>query len=216
MTESINPQAADVVEHLERLAARTARARPTLETARLRVRPYRLSDAAALQRLAGDRRVAATTANIPHPYPDGAAEQWIGGHDAQWTAGTMFSCAIETRADGEFVGGVGLVLDRAHARAELGYWIAVPAWGQGYATEAAMAVCAFGFTELALSRIEARYLATNGASGAVMRKLGMQQEGVLRQHAVKWDERHDLVICGVLANEWKHAGRPFVLVEDAA
>jgi RimJ/RimL family protein N-acetyltransferase len=37
-----------------------------------------------------------------------------------------------------------------------------------------------------------------------MRKLGMRQEGVLRGYKVKWDTLHDLVVCGVLADEWAH------------
>jgi RimJ/RimL family protein N-acetyltransferase len=65
-----------------------------------------------------------------------------------------------------------------------------------------MALCEYGFATLGLHRIEARRVAGNPASGAVMRKLGMQQEGVLRGHKVKWDSLHDLVVCGVLADEW--------------
>lgn len=190
-----------------RFAACIARPRPVFETARLQLRPYRLDDASQLQRLAGDRRVAATTATIPHPYPDGAAEAWIAPHDEQWSNGSRINCAIETR-EGDYVGGVGLVFERDHARAELGYWIAVPAWGKGYATEASEVLCDFGFTRLGLHKIEARYLATNTASGRVMAKLGMQREAVLRQHVVKWNERHDLVVCGILAAEWHAHGRP--------
>lgn len=190
------------VEFEARFAQLTAAPRPVLETARLRLRPYRLDDAPALQRLAGDRQVAATTATIPHPYPDGAAEAFIGTHQDAWQLGTHLSLAITDRATDSLVGGIGLVFQSEHARAELGYWIAVPAWGQGYATEAAQALCAYGFETMGLHRIEARHLAGNAASGAVMRKLGMQREGLLREHVVKWDDRHDLVICGLLAAEW--------------
>lgn len=179
-----------------------------LETPRLRLRPYRLTDAADLQRLAGDRRIAATTATIPHPYPDGAAEAFIGTHEAQWQAGTHLTLAIADRTTDALVGGVGLVCEREHARAELGYWIAVPYWGQGFATEAAAALCGYGFDVLGLYRIEARHVAGNTASGAVMRKLGMQVDGVLRGHVVKWDERHDLVVCSVLAPEWSAPSVP--------
>ena len=119
------------VDFEARFAQLTAAPRPVLETARLRLRPYRLDDAPALQRLAGDRQVAATTATIPHPYPDGAAEAFIGTHQDAWRLGTHLSLAITDRVTDSLVGGIGLVFQSEHARAELGYWIAVPAWGQG-------------------------------------------------------------------------------------
>jgi RimJ/RimL family protein N-acetyltransferase len=194
--------AATLAAFRERFAAAIAGPRPVLETDRLVLRPYRLADAADLQRLAGDRLIAATTATIPHPYPDGEAEAFIGAHEARWRDGTHLTCAVTERGVDTLVGAVGLVFAAEHARAELGYWIAVPAWGRGYATEASMALCEYGFATLGLHRIEARHVAGNPASGAVMRKLGMQQEGVLRGHKVKWDSLHDLVVYGVLADEW--------------
>ena len=198
--------AATLAGFRERFAAAIAGPRPVLETDRLVLRPYRLADAADLQRLAGDRRIAATTATIPHPYPDGEAEAFIGAHAARWRDGTHLTCAVTARGVDTLVGAVGLVFAAEHARAELGYWIAVPAWGRGYATEASEALCDYGFTTLGLHRIEARHVAGNPASGAVMRKLGMQQEGVLRRHKAKWDTLHDLVVCGVLAEEWARRG----------
>ena len=54
---------------------------PRLTTDRLVLRPFCLEDAKDVQRLAGDREVAATT-QVPHPYEDGVAEEWIGGHES--------------------------------------------------------------------------------------------------------------------------------------
>src|SRR5438552_1008671 len=93
-----------------------------LATARLILRPPDLADAPAIQKLAGAHEVALNTLNIPHPYPDGAAEAWIG---KQRTANEI-NFVITLRQSGEIVGIIGLIVNRDHARAEIGYWIAVP------------------------------------------------------------------------------------------
>ena len=88
-------------------------------------------------------------------------------------------------------------------QAELGYWVGKPYWGKGFCTEAAQAVLAYAFNELALIRVYARYLARNPASGRVMQKLHMQYEGTLRQHTKKWEQYEDYVFYGLLENEWQ-------------
>lgn len=153
-----------------------------------------------MQRLAGARQIADTTLTVPHPYPDGAAEAWIATHRPAWEDRTGVTYAI-TVADGDLVGAIGLALNPAHAAAELGYWIAVPAWGRGFATEAAVALCDFGFGMLGVHRIQARHLMRNPASGRVMQKLGMQREGVLRGAVRKWDQFEDLALYAVVAPE---------------
>ena len=177
--------------------------RPQLSVERLILRPFEMNDAADVQRLAGDRAVADTTLNIPHPYEDGAAEQWIGTHQPKFEAGELANFAITLRRDGELAGAIGLVINRRFDRAELGYWIGRPFWGRGLCTEAGRAVLEYGFTELDLNRIHASHLSRNPASGRVMEKLGMRREGILRQHAKKWDRYEDLAVYGLLTSEWK-------------
>ncbi len=177
---------------------------PTLATARLSLRPFAVPDAPDVQRLAGAREVAATTLNIPHPYLDGVAEAWIGMHAAAWERGELATFAVTEPSLG-LVGAIGLRIERAHRRAELGYWIAVPYWGRGYATEAAVAVIAFGFASLDLNRIYATHLTRNPASGRVMIKAGMRYEGCRRAHIIKWDQFEDLENYAVLRDEWRAA-----------
>ena len=90
-----------------------------------------------------------------------------------------------------------------HSHAELGYWIGVPYWGKGYATEAAKAVVRYGFEQIKLNRIFAHHFKPNPASGKVLRKIGMKYEGCMRQHVRKWDEFVDLELYAILREEWK-------------
>lgn len=177
----------------------TAGPMPVLKTARLVLRPFRDADATDVQRLAGEREIAATTLTVPHPYPDGAAESWIATHAGLWADRKVLTLAVTTAADEVLVGAIGLALTMEDRRAELGYWIGVPYWNRGYATEASRAMLDFGFASLALHRIMARHLARNPASGRVMQKLGMQAEGTLRHHVLKWGVFEDLVVYAALA-----------------
>jgi ribosomal-protein-alanine N-acetyltransferase len=172
---------------------------PVLATSRLILRPFRAEDAAAVRRLAGAREVADTTLTIPHPYPEGVAEAWIAGQPAAWAAGAGAVWAVTRRSDGELVGAVGLVIEAEHARAELGYWIAVPEWNRGYGTEAARAAVNAAFELLKLNRVEAYHFARNPASGRVLDKAGMRREGVRRGAVRKWGRFEDLVQYAVTA-----------------
>jgi ribosomal-protein-alanine N-acetyltransferase len=175
---------------------------PTLRTERLVLRSFTLDDAPRVQELAGAREVAATTLNMPYPYEDGMAEAWIGTHAAAWETRDRLTLAIAHESAG-LLGGIALNLALRHRRAELGYWIGMPYWNHGYATEAAAAVLAFGFGELGLNRIRGRCFATNPASGKVLRKLGMLHEGTMREDVVRWDRFHDLECYAILAREWR-------------
>lgn len=176
---------------------------PTLLTERLRLRPFRLSDADDVQRLAGDREIAANTMLIPHPYEDGVAEAWIKTHADRCATGTGLSLAIEQRESGTLVGAIGLEFHPSDRNAELGYWIGRPFWGHGYCTEAARTMLAYGFQTCQLHRIHAKHYTRNPASGRVMEKIGMRREGILRGHALKWGEFEDLAVYGILHSEFQ-------------
>lgn len=175
---------------------------PELHTPRLLLRAFAPADATAVQRLAGDEAVASTTLNIPHPYPDGVAEAWIATHAGAFDRGESLSLAVARATTGELVGAVGLVtINQTHARAEIGYWIGKPYWGNGYCTEAARALIDYAFNVLGLHRVYAYHLTRNPASGRVMRKLGLVHEGRLREHALKWGVFEDLELYGLLHDQ---------------
>jgi RimJ/RimL family protein N-acetyltransferase len=176
-------------------------AQPTLRGPTLVLRPFALGDARDVQRLAGDHAIADTTLNIPHPYPDGAAERWIATSEALYAHGEEARFAVTT-PDGTLVGSVGLRIAPQHRHAELGYWVGRPYWGRGYATEAAHLVVHYGFERRDLHRIIARHLTRNPASGRIMRKLGMRHEGCDREHVIKWGRFEDLDRYGLLRAEY--------------
>ena len=157
----------------------------TIETERLRLRAYERSDAETLQSLAGAREIADTMISIPHPLSLEAARSLIAPSLASDPSAVQL--AVEQRESGEFIGSCELRdIDPEHAQAELSFWIGHPWWGQGYAAEAAGAVLQHGWRQHGLNRIYAYHMVRNPASGAVLRRLGMKQEGVLRERVQKW------------------------------
>jgi ribosomal-protein-alanine N-acetyltransferase len=175
---------------------------PTLETARLKLRPYGEADVLELVPLIGAREVAATTLRIPHPYTEQDARDFLV---LAQEPGRIW-LAITMRNDGCQIGGVGLYIGEQHQHAELGYWLGVPHWGKGYATEAAREMLRYGFEDLQLHRIFASHFRHNPASGRILRKLGMRYEGCQREHLRKWDQFVDSELYGMLRRDWEQDG----------
>ncbi len=179
---------------------------PTLTTARLLLRPFTLDDVAAAAELAGEREIAEMIPNIPHPYTEEDAENWIRTHRPDLEEGKKINCAITLKSDGRLLGAISLGLRKAHHAAEMGYWIGKPYWGRGYCTEAARELLRYGFEELELNRIEARHLTSNPASGRVMIKIGMTYEGILRELMFHRGKFRDLAVYSILRSEYPAAG----------
>jgi ribosomal-protein-alanine N-acetyltransferase len=175
-----------------------------LRTARLLLRSLEGEDIPALVCLAGASEIAATTLNIPHPYGEDDARSFLAKASDDFDAGRSVTFAISLWPARELHGAVGLGIADAHSRAELGYWIGMPSWGKGYATEAARAAVAFGFGTLRLRRIFAHHFAGNTASQRVLEKIGMRHEGRFRQHILKWDRFIDVENYGLLAEEFRN------------
>src|SRR4051812_2921679 len=171
---------------------------PVLQNERFILRAFRLEDAAGVVPLIGARGVAATTLRIPHPYSSEDFTHFV--NHLQNEAEPVF--ALTLRPEGSVIGAIGLRIDEAHRRAELGYWIGTPYWARGFATEAAAAMLRYGFEDLQLHRIFAEHFAHNPASGRVLAKIGMRHEGCHRGHVLKWGEFVDAEQYGILREEW--------------
>lgn len=170
---------------------------------RLALRRLEPTDAPAVQRYAGDERIARWTARIPHPYPDGAAEAWIAETHEQIARDDGWPLAVTRRADGALLGAVGLERDEDRISAELGYWIAVPYWGLGYATEAARRIVRFGFEASNVSNIHAHALTENAASRRVLEKAGLGYVGQATT-TLELRKRNAEVACYALARaDWR-------------
>lgn len=157
-----------------------------LETERLILRPFNLSDSKRVQELAGDTRIGETTLNVPHPYEDGMAESWIGTHKDSFNNGDGIIYAIVKKDTKELVGTVSLMgIENIHKKSELAYWIGVPYWRNGYCSEACHAIIEFGFKNINLNKIYALAFEDNISSWKVMEKVGMKYEGTRRQDVIK-------------------------------
>ena len=154
---------------------------PVLETKRLTLRAPTLKDAKAIAVLANDRRIAENTARIPHPYKLADAESFIAG--ANKADGETVFLIVR---NGTIVGACGVAVADPNAP-ELGYWLGVPHWGQGFATEALHAVIDFAFSEFEHTALHAGARVTNPASRRVLEKCGFQWTGVglYRINAIK-------------------------------
>ncbi len=158
--------------------------------------PVDLSHAPALQVLAGDPAIAATT-RIAHPYPPGQAEKFIRVRMREREAGLSWVFAVKLA--GEVVGVCGLLEITPRHLAEIGYWIGRPYWGRGLATEAVAGTLQCSFGTLGLREVFARCLADNHGSRRVLEKNCFQYAGAEPHHVPHWPATTPLLIYRVTA-----------------
>lgn len=144
-------------------------------TPRLLLRPGWADDAGALTAALDDAAVARNLAHVPHPYSIEDARSFLAMPiDHRHPRVLAFT---RTRGTPRLIGGCG-IRPGADDVPEIGYWVARPYWGLGFATEAAGALVRAA-RALGHRRIRARHAVDNGASGRVLRKLGFRPTGEL-------------------------------------
>ncbi|CAM3899624.1 GNAT family N-acetyltransferase [Vibrio aquimaris] len=146
---------------------------PSIETPRLLLRPFRLSDSQRVALLAGQKIISDMTANIPYPYTEEMANEWIGTHSEKFEHKSAVIFAITLKGSDSIVGAVSFPSLKSGV-AILGYWLGTDYWGKGIALEASQALIGYAKRELKVSEVEAQHLANNHQSSSVIRKLGMQ------------------------------------------
>jgi RimJ/RimL family protein N-acetyltransferase len=159
----------------DRIAPETLqnRSTPRIWTERLVLRAPCLDDAKTLATLVNDRRIAENTLRIPYPYGIADARAFIAGANAN-SGETVF---LITARDAGIIGACGIA-EASGASPEIGYWLAVPFWGRGYATEAARALIDYAFDHLDYDVLHAGARVTNAASRRVLEKCGFRWTGV--------------------------------------
>jgi RimJ/RimL family protein N-acetyltransferase len=172
-------------------------------TDRLLLRPGWIEDAPALASAIADEMIVRNLATAPWPYRLRDAEAFL----AQPRDPVLPSFLVFERTDGapRLVGSCGLGR-RPSGLVELGYWIARPHWGQGFATEAARAVIEIART-LGLPQLEGSHFIDNPASGRVLEKLGFQPVGITapRMSCARGIEAQARLLRLVLAEEEQEA-----------
>jgi RimJ/RimL family protein N-acetyltransferase len=176
---------------------------PILKTPRLILRPFKMDDGPVVASLANDKDIATNTENLPFPYEEYMALDWIRAHERMYQENHMLTLAVTHAKKSQVMGAIGLEIEATNNHAELGYWLGKPYWGHGYATEAAKRLIHYGFMDLKYHRIYSIHLSQNPDSGKVLQKIGMTYEGTMRQHIQKWGEFLDVKVYGILRSEYK-------------
>jgi len=181
-----------------------------LETPRLRLRPFIRGDVDAVYAYRSREDVARYLSDRAMSHDECAdAIHSRAGQIALVGEGDKILLGMERKSDGHLIGEVSLIWRNvADGQGEIGYVLNPDYHRNGYATEAAEALLAFGFLQVELHRIYARCHALNEPSWRLMERLGMRREAHLREHIrVKghWDEE---LIYAILASEWSGLRTP--------
>ncbi len=176
---------------------------PTLETPRLRLRKLSMRDAQDIFDYSQDPQVARyvlweaqTSLSEARSYIRFMLRKYRLGEPASW--------GIEWKETGRIIGTIGFMwIQRDNAAAEVGYSLSRAYWNRGIMTEALRALLRYGFRSMNLNRIEAQHETENPASGAVMRKCGMQREGTLRQRLLNKGRFVDVELYAILRRDFR-------------
>ena len=177
---------------------------PELTTERLLLRPMREGDAEDMFRYAAREDVTEYLLWSPHPSL-GYTRDYLRYIASRYRLGDFYDWAVIEKESGRMIGTCGFTrFDAPHNSAEIGYVLNPDFHGRGYATEAAERILSYGFEELGLHRIEAKFMKGNQPSLRVMEKLGMTLEGYRRDGMLVKGKYRTIGICAILKSEWRN------------
>lgn len=175
---------------------------PVLESERLILRRLKVSDYSDMYEYSKNKDV--TRYLLWREHPDVRyTRDYINYLQSQYRAGNFYDWALIHKESGKMIGTCGFArLDFDNNSAEVGYVVNPDYWRKGYATEAVKKVIDFGFRNLNLHRIEARYIVGNEVSRRVMEKCGMTFEGVHRSSLFVKDRYVSVGYCAITGDEY--------------
>lgn len=172
-----------------------------LQTERLVLAAPTEADVDAITAACQDPEIPRWT-TVPSPYTRDDAAAYVHVTGQWWADGSQAVWSVH--AGDALVGAIGLhhiTLHQSGGQAELGYWVAASARGQGYLVEAARAVIDWGFGELGLARLTWRAIVGNVPSARAARALGFRYEGLQRQLLTGPRGRDDGWVAGLLPSD---------------
>lgn len=174
-----------------------------IETQRLFIRPYKISDTHNLWQTIKTDDIYATTYGIPKNCDIRYAKKWIKAVIDNGTLGSSYEYAIIDKSSGYYVGNVGLInIDQQCKRCDISYFINPKFKGMGYATESAIEMIKLAFLKLDMERVGGTCMSHNRASARVMEKLLMKKEGTMRNYLIKDGKEVSLDIYSILKSEF--------------
>lgn len=164
---------------------------PSLETTRLLLRETTQEDAAAIFDLFSDSKVTRFHNLDTFSHIEEAIEV-IERRIKIFESERGVRWVIALKQDNIAIGSCGFTLHKEANSAEVGYELASNFWQQGIMTEALLAILQFGFEQIDLNCVVAQVMLENIVSQKLLKKLGFQSQGVLKQHGFWKGKHHDL------------------------
>ena len=176
---------------------------PSLETDDLILRKPLLKDARDIFQYASDPEVSRYVLWEPHRSMK-ETRSFVRFLRSRIRAGFPSSWVAELKDTGSVIGTIGFIWYSDENRsAELGYSFSREYWNRGYATQALQAVINAVFRSLPVNRLEAQHDIRNQASGRVMQKCGLRQEGILRDRILNKEEYITVALYSILRSDWE-------------
>lgn len=180
----------------------------TLKTPRLVLRKLRTADTQTFfDRLGSSQAVTRYMLWVPHKDLSESAAS-IQKVLARYETGRCYRWGIALRETDSLIGIIDLLaFDEGSDSCSFAYMLGQDFWGRGFGTEALTAVLDFAFSQMGIQAVTADHFAENPASGAVMRKAGMQRVGTIPRKYQKGGVFHDAVEYRITKEDWNHMAR---------